>query len=110
VAKIKLRKGDTVLVVAGKDRGKTGRVIRVLRDRDRVIVERVNLVRRHQRGTSPQQPGGIVEKEAALHVSNVMMVCPATNKPTRVGQRQLADGTWARVSRRSKEVIDGGAR
>jgi len=110
MAKIKLKKGDTVLVVAGKDRGKTGRVIRVLRDRDRLIVERVNMVKRHQRGTSPQQPGGIIEKEASLHVSNVMLVCPTTNKPTRIGCRQLADGTRVRVSRRSGEVVDGSAR
>jgi len=105
MAKANLKKGDTVLVVAGKERGKTGKVVRVLRDEDRVIVERINMIKRHQKPTSAQQPGGIVEKEAPLHVSNVMLVCPSTNKPTRIGRKQLADGKHVRVSRRSGEVL-----
>jgi len=105
MAKAKLKKGDNVLVIAGKEKGKTGQVIRVLRDRDRVLVERVNMIKRHQKGTSPQQPGGIVEKEASLHISNVMLVCPSTNKPTRIGRKQLSDGKRVRVSRKSGDVI-----
>jgi len=105
MAKANLKKGDTVLVVAGKERGKTGRVIRVLREEDRVIVERINMIKRHQKPASAQQPGGIIEKEAPLHVSNVMLVCPSTNKPTRIGRKQLGDGKRVRVSRRSGEVL-----
>ncbi|MFQ5478522.1 MAG: 50S ribosomal protein L24 [Candidatus Binatia bacterium] len=105
MARSRLKKGDTVLVTAGKDRGKTGKVIKVLRNIDRVIVERINVVKRHQKGTSPQQPGGIVEKEASIHVSNAMPICPRTNKPTRVGSKRLEDGTRVRTSRRSGEVL-----
>ncbi len=107
MAKVNLKKGDTVLVIAGKERGKTGKVIRVLRDRDRVLVERVNMIKRHQKPTAQHRPGGIIEKEAPLATSNVMLICPTTNKPTRVGRKQLGDGKRVRVSRKSGEVIDG---
>jgi len=94
------------MVIAGRERGKTGKVVRVLADRDRVLVERINMIKRHQKpqGTNP---GGIVEKEAAIHISNVMLVCPKTNKPTRVGRRRLDNGVTVRVSRRSGTDIDG---
>ena len=106
MAKQRLKKNDTVMVIAGRERGKTGKVVRVFADRDRVIVERINMIKRHQKpqGTNP---GGIVEKEAPIHVSNVMIVCPKTNKPTRIGRRRLDNGTSVRVSRRSGRDIDG---
>jgi len=104
--KANLKKDDTVLVIAGRERGKTGKVVRVLRDRDRVLVERVNMIKRHQKPTNPQEPGGILEKEAPLHVSNVLLVCPACNKPTRIGRRKLESDVRVRVCRRCGEAID----
>ena len=106
MAKAKIKKDDTVLVIAGRERGKSGKVVRVLREEDRVIVERINMVKRHQKPQG-QNPGGILEKEASLYLSNVMLVCPSTNKPTRVGRKRLENGKGVRVSRRSGEVIDG---
>ena len=106
MSKAKLKKNDMVMVIAGRERGKTGKVVRVLGDVDRVLVERINMIKRHQKpqGTNP---GGIVEKEAPVHISNVMLVCPKTNKPTRVGRRRLESGVSVRVSRRSGQDIDG---
>ncbi len=106
MAKIKIKKDDTVLVTAGRERGKTGKVIRVMRDKNKLLVERVNMVKRHQKGTGPQNPGGIVEKEAPLHISNVMVICPQTNKPTRIRRRRTDDGKGLRVSVKSGEAID----
>lgn len=95
-----VRKDDHVMVVAGRERGKTGRVIKVLPGKSRLFIERVNLVKRHTRPRSAQQPGGIVEKEASIHVSNVMIMCDPCNAPVRVGYRILEDGQKARVCRR----------
>jgi large subunit ribosomal protein L24 len=106
VALRRLRKDDTVMVIAGRERGKTGKVLRVLADRDRVLVERVNLVKRHTKPRGVQQPGGIVEKEASLHLSNVVPICPQCNKPTRVGHRRLESGQGLRVCRRCDKPID----
>jgi large subunit ribosomal protein L24 len=106
--KARLKKDDTVIVIAGKERGKTGKVVRVIPDRDEVIVERINMIKRHQKPTGPQNPGGILEKEAPLHVSNVMLLCPKTNKPTRIGRKRLESGHRVRVSRKSGEVLDRG--
>ncbi len=106
MAKSKIKKGDTVLVITGRERGKTGKILRVLDDRDQLLVERVNMVKCHRKPQG-QQPGGIVEKEAPMHRSNVMLVDPVSNKPTRVGRKRLENGKGARVSRRSGEVIDG---
>jgi large subunit ribosomal protein L24 len=108
MSKARLKKDDTVIVIAGKERGKTGKVVRVIPERDHVIVERINMIKRHQKPTGPQNPGGIIEKEASLHVSNVMLVCPKTNKPTRIGRKRLEDGHRVRVSRKSGEVLDRG--
>ena len=104
----RLRKDDTVMVIAGRERGKTGKVLRVLPERDRVIVERINLVKRHVKPRGVQQPGGIQEKEASLHLSNVVPICGRCNKPTRVGSRRLADGSAERVCRRCDEAIGHG--
>ena len=104
----RLRRDDTVMVIAGRERGKTGKVLRVLPERDRVIIERVNLVKRHVKPRGVQQPGGIQEKEASLHLSNVVPICGRCNKPTRVGSRRLADGNAERVCRRCGEAIGHG--
>ena len=101
-----LKKDDTVIVIAGKERGKTGKVVRVLDVREKVLVERINMIKRHQKGTGPQQPGGIIEKEAPIAVSNVMLLCPACNKPTRVGRKRLEQGGRVRVCRSCGETID----
>ena len=95
-----VRKDDTVMVVAGKERGKTGKVIKVVPKKSRVFIERVNLVKRHSKPRSAQQPGGIVEKEASIHVSNVMIMCDTCNAPVRVGHKVLDDGEKVRVCRR----------
>jgi large subunit ribosomal protein L24 len=102
----RLRKDDTVMVIAGKERGKTGKVLRVLHDRDRVLIERVNLVKRHTKPRGVQQPGGIVEREASIHLSNVLPICGRCNKPARVGYRRLADGGGQRVCKRCGELLD----
>ena len=103
--KFKIKKGDKVVVITGRDKGKTGEVLRVLREEGRVVVQGVNMVKRHTR-PSPGQTGGIVEKEAAIHVSNVAHIDPKSSKPTRVGFKILGDGRKVRFARRSGEVLD----
>ena len=102
-----IRKNDQVMVRAGKDRGKKGRVLSVLPAKNRVVVEGVNLIKRHTR-PNPQKniKGGIVEREASIHASNVMLVDPDTNEPTRVGKKVLTDGTRVRIGRKSGAVVD----
>jgi large subunit ribosomal protein L24 len=102
----KIRKGDTVILIAGRDKGRRGAVIEVLAD-DRVRVEGLNMVKKHQR-PNPQvgQQGGIIEREAPLHVSNVLLFNPATQKGDRVGFRSLADGRKVRVFKSNNEVVD----
>ncbi|HUA53916.1 MAG TPA: 50S ribosomal protein L24 [Candidatus Sulfotelmatobacter sp.] len=104
-AKLKIKKGDKVIVISGRDRGKTGEVFEVMPQEDRVRVRGVNIVKRHTRASAAQQ-GGIVEKEAAIHVSNVAHIDPKSDKPTRVGFKFLADGRKVRFAKRSGEVID----
>jgi large subunit ribosomal protein L24 len=101
-----VRKGDTVIVVSGKERGKRGRVLRVIPGKDRVVVERINLIKKHQRPTQRVRQGGIIEREGSIHLSNVMLVDPTSGKPTRIGRRELGDGKRVRVARRSGEIID----
>ncbi len=103
-----VRKGDTVMVVAGKERGKRGRVLRVIPEKNRVVVERVNMIKKHQRPTQRVRQGGIIEREGPIHLSNVMLLDPTSGKPTRVGMRALSDGKKARVARKSGEIIDKG--
>ena len=104
---MKIKKGDNVEVKSGKDAGKKGRVLRVDRDRDRVVVEGVNMIKRHTR-PNPQKKiqGGIVEREAAIHVSNVMVVSPDSGRPTRVGYKVLDDGRKVRVSKVDGAILD----
>ncbi len=105
MAKLKIKKGDKVVVITGRDKGKTGEVKQVLPAENRVIVDGVNMVKRH---TSPSagNAGGIVEKEASIHVSNVAYVDPKTDKPTRIGYKTLEDGRKVRYAKRSGEIID----
>ncbi|HEV2548150.1 MAG TPA: 50S ribosomal protein L24 [Stellaceae bacterium] len=103
--KFKIKKGDKVVVITGRDKGKSGEVLKVLRDEDRVLVQGVHMVKRHTR-QSAGQAGGIVEKEAPIHISNVAHLDPKSNKPTRVGYKTLEDGRKVRVARRSGEVLD----
>lgn len=101
-----IRKNDSVMVVAGRERGKTGKVLRVIPDKDAVVIERVNLVKRHSRPRGAQQPGGILEKEASIHISNLMLMCDKCNAPARVGKKLLPDGDKVRICRRCGEPLD----
>ena len=109
---LRIRSDDTVVVISGKDRGKTGKVVNVDPVKQRVIVEGVNVIKRHQRPSptaapgSPASLGGVIEREAAIHVSNVMLLDPKTNQPTRVGVNRDKDGRAVRVARRSGQQID----
>jgi large subunit ribosomal protein L24 len=103
--KFKIRKGDRVIVVTGRERGKTGEVLRVLRADDRVLVQGVNMIKRHTR-PGQASPGGIIEREATLHISNVALIDPNSQEATRVGYRVLDDGRKVRFARRSGEMID----
>lgn len=103
--KFKLKKGDEVVVLTGRDKGRSGEIIEVRRAENRVVVRGINIVKRHQRATMTQQ-SGIVEKEAALHISNVALRDPKTGKPSRVGYKVLEDGTKVRVSKASGEVVN----
>ena len=105
MAKLKIKKGDTVIVITGRDKGKSGAVLHVEPESRRVVVQGVNMVKRHTRA-SAAGPAGIKEKEAAIHVSNVALADPKTNKPTRVGFKFIAGGRKVRVAKRSGEVID----
>ncbi len=107
MAKMKIKKGDNVIVLTGRDKGKRGKVLRVLDDA-RLTVSGINMVKRHTKA-NPQAgiAGGIIEKEASLHISNVALVNPATGKADRVGYKVLADGKKVRVFRSSGEAIDG---
>ena len=103
--KMRVKRGDQVVVLTGRDKGKTGEVLRVDRDRSRVLVQGVNMIKRHQRPTQTS-PGGINEFEASIHVSNVALIDPDTRKPTRVGYKTLDDGRKVRFAKRSGEIID----
>ena len=104
--KTKIKKGDQVLVLAGKNRGDRGRVLRVFPSRNSAIVEGVNMIKRHTRPNPQQQvQGGVLEREAPIQLSNLMLICPDSGEPTRVGRKRLADGRGARVSKKSGAVI-----
>jgi len=102
----KIKKGDKVVVIAGRDKGKSGEVIEMKKAENRVVVRGVQMVRRHQRQTAKQE-GGIVSKESSIHISNVALADPKGGKATRVGFKILDDGTKVRIARGSREQIDG---
>ena len=103
--KLKIKKGDHVVVITGKDKGKKGEVLKVMPEENRAIVKGVSMIRRHQKQTTTQD-GGIISKEAAIHISNLALEDPKDGKPTRVGFKFLKDGRMVRFARRSGEVID----
>lgn len=100
-----LKKGDTVRVIAGKEKGKTGKVMKILGKRDRVIVEKVNFIKRHQRPDAKGK-GGILEKEASIHISNVMYFCGKCNSAVKIGHKVLDDGKKVRTCRDCNEIIE----
>ncbi len=104
--KLHVKKGDLVQVIAGKDKGKRGRIKKVFPSEMRVIVEKVNMVKKHQRPTDKYPQGGIIEKEASIHVSNVMIVCENCGRPVRTRKKILPDGTKVRVCVRCGEILD----
>ncbi len=103
-----VRKGDTVMVVAGKERGKRGKVLRVIPGKGRVLIEHVNMIKKHQRPTQKLRQGGIIEREGPLALSNVLVVCARCDKPSRTGIKILADGRKVRTCKRCGESIDKG--
>ncbi|HEY7649982.1 MAG TPA: 50S ribosomal protein L24 [Methylomirabilota bacterium] len=103
-----VRRGDLVAVISGRDRGKRGKVLRVLHDRGRVMVEKINMIKRHQRPTQKLRQGGIIEREGALALANVLLVCGRCDRPSRTGIKVLGDGRRIRVCKRCGESIDKG--
>ena len=104
--KLHVKKDDMVMVQVGKDKGKTGKVLKVFPDKDKVLVESLNVVKRHTRPNQLNPDGGIVEKEAPLNISNVMVVCGACNEPTRTGIRTLDNGSRVRFCKKCDELVD----
>jgi large subunit ribosomal protein L24 len=102
----RLRKNDNVQVISGEYKGKTGRILKVFPEKNRAIVEGINVVKRHTKPNAKNQQGGIVEKEASIHISNLMLVCPKTGMPTRLGTMVLENGKRVRFSKKAKESIE----
>lgn len=103
---LSIRKGDKVAVTAGKDRGKRGKVLFTLPDKDKVVIEGVAMIKRHSRPTRKVPQGGVMEREAPIHVSNVQVICPSCNLPTRVGKRETPQGVRIRICRKCGGDID----
>jgi len=101
-----VKKNDLVMVTTGREKGKTGKILKVINKKNRVVVEKVNFIKRHQRPTGQLRQGGIIEKEGPIHVSNVMIMCGKCNRPVRIGRRFLEDGKKVRVCRKCGEVLD----
>jgi large subunit ribosomal protein L24 len=104
--KFHIKKNDLVMVINGKEQGKSGRILKVLPEKEKVIIEKINLVKRHSRPHGQQRRGGIIEKEAPLHLSNVMLLCEKCNKPVRIGHRVVEGGKKVRVCRKCGEIFD----
>lgn len=103
-----LKKGDLVTMISGNEKGKSGRVLRVIPVEEKVIIEKINLVKRHMRPNSEFPQGGIIEKEAPVHISKVMLLCPKCGQPCRLGKKILEEGLKVRFCKKCGEVIDGG--
>ena len=103
---MRIKKGDLVRIISGNDRGKEGKILKVFPEKNRIIVEKVNLIKRHTRASKDVPQGGIIEKEGPINASNVMLVCPNTGKQTRIGKDVLSDGSRARVSKKSGEMLN----
>lgn len=104
--KTKIKKGDTVMVIAGRERGKTGKVLTIDRERARVTVEKLNVVKRHTKPNQKTRQGGILEREAPIAISNVMFYSTTLQKPIRLGMKTLPDGGRVRISRKDQAVIE----
>jgi large subunit ribosomal protein L24 len=101
-----LKKNDQVEVIAGKDKGRVGKILRLVLNKDKAVVERINMVKRHKKATEMNQQGQIVEKEAPIHVSNLLLICPSCTKTGRVGKKILADGKKVRFCKNCGESIE----
>jgi len=106
VQKFHIKKNDLVMVVNGREKGKSGRVLRVLPEKEKLIIEKINFIKRHTRPHGQQKQGGIIEKEAPLHVSNVMLLCEKCNKPVRIGHRLIEGDRKVRFCRKCGELFD----
>jgi large subunit ribosomal protein L24 len=106
VIKLHVKKDDLVMIVAGKDKGKSGKVLRVLPEKERVLVESINLIKRHTRPSQSNSEGGIIEKEAPIALSNVQLLCPGCNKPARTGLKVLEDGSKVRFCKKCNEIVN----
>jgi len=104
--KIHVKKGDNVMVISGKDKGKKGRIIYAYPKEGRVLVEGVNLIKKHTRPSQANPQGGIINKESSIHSSNVMLIDPKTGEPTKIGHKVLKNGDKVRIAKKSGEVID----
>lgn len=104
--KSRIRKGDTVVVISGRDSGKSGKVLSVDLGKGKLIVEKLNMIKRHTKPNQKAKQGGILEREAPIAISNVMFFCPVTQKPTRLGMRKLEDGRRVRYSKKSNETVE----
>ena len=102
---MKIHKGDTVLVISGKDQDKRGKVERVLLKENRVVIEKINIITRHVKPSGGVKQGGRIQQEAPIHVSKVMLICNSCNQPARIGYKKLEDGTKVRVCQKCKETI-----
>ena len=106
VTKLHVKKDDLVMIIAGKDKGKSGKILRVLPDKGRVLVENLNMIKRHTRPSQRNNTGGIIEKEAPIAISNVQLLCQGCNKPVRTGIRTLEDGSKARFCKKCNEIVN----
>ncbi|HSB04253.1 MAG TPA: 50S ribosomal protein L24 [Thermodesulfobacteriota bacterium] len=106
VSKFHVKKNDLVMVINGKEKGKSGRILRVIPEKEKVILEKINFIKRHTRPHGKQRQGGILEKEAPLHISNVMLLCEKCNKPVRIGHRVVEGTKKARYCRKCGEIFD----
>lgn len=102
---MRLKKNDQVIVLTGRDRGKKGKILKIFVETNRAVVEGINLVQKHQRPSRENPKGGLVDREAKIHISNLQLVCPKTGKPTKIGYTFLADGSKSRVSKVSQEIL-----
>jgi len=103
---LSIRKNDTVMVISGKEKGKKGRVLSVMPSEDKLIIEKVNVIKKHMKPSKKYAQGGIIEKEAPIHRSNIMLVCPRCGKPARITNIVFEDGKKSRVCKKCKEAID----
>lgn len=106
VTKLHVKKDDLVMIIAGKDKGKSGKVLRVMPDKGRVLVENLNLIKRHTRPSQANNEGGIIEKEAPVAISNVQLLCQSCDKPVRTGIKVLDDGSKVRFCKKCNEIVN----